>query len=118
MSQGWPSDYSLRLWFPASSKSIYIPSTASLENPQTNSTKTETEVLNQNTLAFRKKVKATSLVGRADGWQEKQLDLVGLHLQLIDTSELEKRLNTVIWPAGLSKWDFVKQGQVYTVMSY
>ncbi len=80
-----------------------------MENPQTNSTSTETKLSSQNAVASNRRVgrvEATPLANRAEGWQEKQLNLVGLHMCLNETA----RLSTVVWPADLSKWDFVKQG--------
>ncbi len=71
---------------------------------------TTSEALNQ-TAVGRRKIEPTRLVARrTEGWQERQLDVVGLHLCLEESASLEERLKTVVWPADLKKWDFIKQG--------
>ena len=50
------------------------------------------------------------LAGRANGWQEKHVDVVGFNLCLDQLGILEERLKLVAWSADLSKWEFVKQG--------
>ncbi len=73
------------------------------------SNSTTSEELNQ-TAVGRTNIDPTRLARRTEGWQERQLDVVGLHLCLDESASLEERLKTVVWPGDLSKWDFIKQG--------
>lgn len=136
MIQGWPADFTLCVWFPASTKFLSTDSISGATPPSNQHSSRDSHLTSKsdttskhvkddtirtpslrppivNCLQDNASRDVTSLAGKVSklpGWRDKQFDVIGFKLGLDQKHDLEQGLKVVVWPATLTKQDFIKEG--------
>ena len=144
MMQGWPTDFSLRVWFPASTKFSSTDSTTGATPPSNQTSSRDSHLTSQTDTTsnsskadtvripilrpliakclqdkavgsvdknlYKDATSLSRIVSNLPGWRDKQFDVTGFKLDLDQGDDLEQGLKVVVWPATLTKQDFIKDG--------